>query len=146
MTLTKATSWMVAVLALCGCLQQRNAPKGSVYEIIDDGGGQILAAEADRARLAAWGGPVEIGGYCNSACVIFTTLPNACLQPDAVIGFHAANLNLGPVGNAQITRYLRAGVRQRWLSDWQFVPNDDIHHITARRYVRLDPQARLCDA
>ena len=137
-------SLTLLALVLQACLDQRPAPTGAVHQIIDDGGGQILAAEADRERLMAWGGPVEIGGYCNSACVIFTTLPNACLHADAVIGFHSANLNVGPVGNAQITRYLRAGVRERWLREWQFIPNNDIHHITARRYVSLDPAARIC--
>lgn len=107
-------------------------------------GGRIIVVEAQRRQLLNWGGPVRIEGFCNSACVILTTLPNACLAPKARIGFHSASINFGPVGNAQLARYLRNGVRQQFLEDWQFVPNDDLHRITAERYVALDPETRLC--
>jgi len=116
-----------------------------VYVIRNHRGGQIIAVEAERRRLLNWGGPVRIEGFCNSACAILATLPNACLTPRSRIGFHSANINFGPVGNAQVARYLRGGVKEKFLSEWQFVPHSDIHHIWGETFVSLDPEARLCE-
>lgn len=159
-----------AVLALCvigltGCLTVpievveqmptplRQAPQSDLalrgadpVVIKNNYGGQIISFEAERARLAEWGGPVEIRGGCASACVIFTTLPNACLGPNAKIGFHRPNVNFGPIGVEQLGKYLRGGIREKWYERWQFVPNSEMHYISAERYVRLDPQARICPA
>ena len=55
------------------CTDRRPAPTSEPYDILRDGGGQIISAEADRARLLAWGGQVRIREYCASSCVIFTT-------------------------------------------------------------------------
>ncbi|MCB5199785.1 hypothetical protein SAMN05428995_102179 [Loktanella sp. DSM 29012] len=134
---------------LCGaglCTDRRPKPQGNrTYVIEGDGGGQIISAEADREMLRQWGGPVEIRWYCNSSCVIFTTLPNACLGPHLKIGFHSADVNRGFVGNEQIAKYLRGGIKERFLREWQYVPNDDLYTIRARDYARLDPQVRICD-
>lgn len=118
--------------------------ENGVHVVRNHRGGRILLVEAERRRLLNWGGPVRIEGFCNSACVILATLPNACLKPRSRIGFHTSNINFGPVGNAQIARYLRGGVRDKYLKEWQFVPHDDIHHIWGETFVSLDPQARLC--
>ncbi len=136
---------LICALLMAGCTDRRPAPvTGEAYIIKKDGGGQIISAEADRAMLKRWGGPVKIRNYCASACVIFTTLPNACIAPNAKIGFHSSDVNVGPVGNPQMARYLRGGVKERFLAEWQFVPSDKIHWVSARDYVRLDPQSRLC--
>ena len=132
---------------LCGmglCNDRRPAPTTEPYVIRNDGGGQIISAEADREMLARWGGRVEIRESCRSACVIFTTLPNACLGPGLRIGFHSADVNRGFVGNQQIAKYLRGDVRRRFLEEWQYVPNDEIRYIPARAYKRLDPQVKIC--
>ena len=132
---------------LCGagfCNDRRPRPTSEPYVIRRDGGGQIISAEADRQMLLEWGGQVEIRERCSSACVIFTTLPNACLGPGLRIGFHSADVNRGFVGNQQIAKYLRGEIRRRFLEEWQYVPNDQIHYIPARAYKRLDPQVRIC--
>lgn len=134
----------ISIVAVCACVDRRARPSNDVYVIKNDRGGQIISAEADRAMLERWGGPVRIEGYCNSACGIFVTLPNACLAHDARIGFHAANINVGEIGNPQIARHLRGGILQKFLSEWQFVPHDDLHRISAQEYVRLDPQTKIC--
>ncbi len=131
-------------LALMACTDRRDPPRGALHVIQNDPGGQIISAIADRKRLERWGGPIEIRGFCNSACTIFTTLPNACLAPDARIGFHSSNVNVEWVGNPQIAEYLRGGILNKFLTEWQFVPFTDMHRISAQDYVRLDPQTRLC--
>ncbi|MEL6570869.1 MAG: hypothetical protein AAFQ64_04370 [Pseudomonadota bacterium] len=140
----KKLTLLLALVVLSGCNDRRPLPSGDVYTIRNDGGGQLISAETDRAVLRLWGGPVVIEGYCNSACLMFTTLENACLDPDLTLGFHGANVNVGFVGNPQITKYLRNGVRQKFVDEWQFVPFTEIHRISAQDYVALDPQTKLC--
>ena len=117
-----------------------------VHIIHNHGGGRIITVEAERRRLLNWQGPVKISGYCNSACVILTTLPNACIERGAHIGFHSSNVNFGPVGNQQIARYLRGDLKSKFLEEWQFVPHTEIHHITATRLAALDPEIELCQS
>lgn len=136
--------WLTFICSLSACTDRRPAPLEEPYRIINDGGGQLISAEADRARLLAWGGRVEVRGRCYSACVIFTTLPNACVGKGATIGFHASNVNVGPIGNQQMAKYLRGAAKQRYLEEWQFVPHTDIHIISAQEYQALDPQIRIC--
>lgn len=137
-------SWLALACTLVACNDRRPPPTEEPYIIRRDGGGQLISAEADRAMLLAWGGQVEIRGYCRSACIIFTTLPNACLGRHLKLGFHGANVNVGPIGNEQMAKYMRGGVRQKYLSEWQYVPFTEIHEITAREYVALDTKTKLC--
>ncbi len=145
----KVAGMLCAVLSLfltASCTDRRPAPiSGERYVISNDGGGQIISAQADRARLRFWTGRVEIRGYCASACVIFTTLPNACLGRKARIGFHSSNVNVGPIGNPQMARYLRGEVKAKFLAEWQYVPQDKIHWVSARDYVQLDPLVKICE-
>lgn len=129
---------------LAACNDRRPLPTTGTYVIRNDGGGQLISAETDRAVLKLWGGPVRIEGYCNSACLMFTTLPNACLAPGLKLGFHGANVNVGFVGNPQITKYLRGDVKRRFVEEWQHIPFTEIHRITAAEFVRLDPQTKIC--
>ncbi len=137
--------WFAIACNMGLCTDRRPPPVAEPYVIDNDGGGQLISAEADRADLLAWGGRVEIRGFCRSACVIFTTLPNACLDRDAYVGFHGSNVNTGPIGNDQMTRYLRAKAQARYVADWQFIPPSAIHKISAAAYANLDPQIRICD-
>lgn len=134
----------ISLILLISCSDQRPAPTHEPYVIRRDGGGQLISAEADRLRLKIWGGQVEIRGYCASACVIFTTLPNACIGRGARIGFHGANINLGPIGNAQMARYLRGQVLENFINEWQFIPMAGMHWVPARDYVLLDPEVKIC--
>ena len=65
-------AWLTMACSLVACTDRRPEPTTEPYVIRRDGGGQLISAEADRAMLLAWGGRVEIRGYCHSACIIFT--------------------------------------------------------------------------
>lgn len=135
---------VLAMFLATACNDRRPAPTTEPYQIYRDGGGQLISAEADRADLLRWGGDIEIRYYCASACVIFTTLPNACIGSRAKIGFHGSNINLGPIGNQQMATYLRGEAKRRYLAEWQHIPQTEMHWISAREYKELDPQVRIC--
>lgn len=148
-----------ALLALAACIPtvaplapvttSSPAPQSSGQEpvvILNNRGGNVLQAVQRRNQLARWGGPVEVRGYCGSACTLFITLPNACLDPLGSVGFHAPRIpgtTIIPQGVDQIMgSFYRNGIRQRWDAEWKH--SLDIKKISAAEYVRLDPQTRLC--
>ncbi len=118
--------------------------KAKPIVIRNDPGGEIADYVARRNQLAASGRPVVISGKCNSSCTILITLPNACLDPKAVIGFHQPSTgNIGmPILNPLIAHYYRNGILDMWNRKWS--RSTKLSKISAREYVRLDPQTRLC--
>ncbi len=122
------------------------ASRNEVVVIRNNRGGNVLRAIKRRNELERWGGKVEVRGYCGSACTLFITLPNACLGPGAVVGFHAPripNTTYIPPGVDDImAMYYRNGILARWNSTWK--RSLEIQKISAREYVRLDPQTKLC--
>lgn len=135
---------LITLSVLASCTDTRDLELNEPLVISNDGGGQLISAEADRAKLKSWGGEVQLRGYCASACVIFTTLPNACLGPNARIGFHSANLSVPfLIGDAQMSRYLRGEIKKNYDRTWS--KSSDMHWISAKEYVELDPLAKICE-
>lgn len=114
--------------------------------IHDNRGGNVLQMIQRRNELEASGRPVRISGVCNSACTMLITLPNACLAPDASVGFHAPRLPgtkvIPPIVDQLMALHYRNGILERWNAEWRH--SLKIRKISAREYVRLDPQTRLC--
>lgn len=114
--------------------------------IVNDRGGNVLQAIARREDLRTSGRPVEIRGYCRSACTIYISLPNACLGPNAIIGFHAPRIAgtqiVPPLVDQMVAEYYRGGIRRMWMSEWRH--SREMVKISAREFKRLDPQTRLC--
>ena len=122
------------------------APPGKPIVIANNRGGNVIEMVQYRNKLAASGRPVEIRGYCGSACTILITMPNACLAPDGTVGFHAPRIPnttiIPPLVDEIMARFYRNGILDRWNSTWKH--SLKIQKISAREYVRLDPQTRLC--
>lgn len=127
-------------------LQADNRRSARFIDISNNRGGNVLEMVKRRGELARSGKTVRIRGYCRSACTILTTLPNACLGPGATIGFHAPRIPntsiIPPYVDQIMGNYYRAGIRDRWFGGWNRSLNMNI--ITARQYVQLDPQTRIC--
>jgi hypothetical protein len=119
--------------------------------IRNDGGGNITEYRERRARLAKVNGEVRIEAKCLSACTIYTTLPNACVMPNAKIGFHGTTPKSGIPSvdymlDMRMGEYYRGDVRKRFESKWRFLGgSDQFHVISGTRLTELDPKIRLCD-
>jgi hypothetical protein len=93
------TMFLLKVLTLSACLaigfstsvlaQASSAP----YSM----GGNTERFAQDRARIAQSGQPFRIEGHCQSACTMFLSLKNVCVDPSAELLFHAG-------GNPQSTQ------------------------------------------
>lgn len=143
---------ITALAALCLSLMLLTTPqvqaqaRGAPVVILNNKGGNVMEAVKYRQQLAASGRRVEVRGYCRSACTIYITLPNACLGPRATVGFHAPRIPgtsiIPPLVDGIMGSYYRNGILQRWQGGWNRSLN--MQKISARDYVRLDPQTRLC--
>lgn len=148
MTMTR----IAAAFALLFALPMLAAPpaqaqgRGAPIVIMNNKGGNVMEAVKYRQQLAASGRPVEVRGYCRSACTIYITLPNACLGPRATVGFHAPRIPgtsiIPPLVDGIMGNYYRGGILKNWQGGWS--RSLAMHKISAREYVRLDPQTRLC--
>ncbi|WP_304617421.1 hypothetical protein [Paracoccus sp. (in: a-proteobacteria)] len=124
---------------------QRNGPYIDVW---NHRGGNVVQMLQTREDLGRSGREVRIRGYCRSACTMLITLPNACLGPHASVGFHAPRLPgtriIPPHVDQIMGSTYRNGIRDRWFGGWNRSINMQV--ISARDYVRLDPQTRICDS
>ncbi|WP_417808808.1 hypothetical protein [Thioclava sp.] len=81
------TTGMVSLMMM-SVLGPRMAQAQPVKVVMNDRGG-LLGQRAEEIRvLAQTGQRVELRGQCLSACTLYLKLPNACVAPDAVFGFH----------------------------------------------------------
>ncbi|WP_147391923.1 hypothetical protein [Paracoccus onubensis] len=129
-------------------LHAQNPKNSRFIDVTDNRGGNVLEMVKRREELSRSGKIVRIRGYCRSACTILTTMPNACLGPRARIGFHAPRIPntsiIPPYVDQIMGSYYRAGIRDRWFGGWNRSLNMNV--ITAREYVQLDPQTRICES
>lgn len=120
--------------------------QGRFIDVWNNRGGNVLRMVQTRQDLAGSGKTVRIRGYCRSACTILTTMPNACIGPQARIGFHAPRIQgtqiIPPYVDQIMGNFYRGGIRDRWFGGWNRA--SEMQVISARDYVRLDPQARIC--
>lgn len=128
-----------------------SAVQAETIVIRNDGGGNINAYRARRAELAR-ADQVEIREKCLSACVIFTTLPNACIGPHAKIGFHGTTPKSGIPQidlwlDMRMGEYFRGEAKRLFVEEWRNLQGKNAFHvISAKEYKRLDPEIRICKA
>lgn len=144
----RPTALVALLLASLLSAPQASAQSGRFIDVTNDRGGNVLQMVQRRSELERSGKIVRIRGYCRSACTILTTLPNACLGPHARIGFHAPRIQgtqiIPPYVDQIMGNFYRGGIRDRWFGGWN--RSMEMQVISARDYVRLDPQARICDS
>lgn len=125
---------------------EAGARTGTPIVIANDRGGNVVQMMQRRQKLESSGRPVEIRGYCRSACTMLITMRNACLGPGATVGFHAPRLPgtqiVPPLVDQLMAQYYRNGILRKWNSEWKH--SLKMHKISAKQYVALDPQTRLC--
>lgn len=141
---------LARMIGIAGLALAMAAPVAAETVVIaNDGGGNINDYRARRAALARVEA-VEIRGKCLSACVIFTTLPNACIGRGARIGFHGTQPKSGIAAvdywlDMRMGEYLRGEARRLYEREWRHLGGrDEFHVISAQEYKRLDPQIRIC--
>lgn len=95
---------ILAALAVSACSTVETPTK---YISRNDPGGSIIAREQFIEKVKSSGKPLEIHGYCVSACTLYLGMPEQiCIDRDAVFGFHsAAHAYFIPDASGNLTRY-----------------------------------------
>lgn len=121
--------------------------ENGVVVIRNNHGGNVQHFLNERARLERIGAPVEIRGFCNSACVVFVTLPTACMGSGAFLGFHRVSGGgpLGqPLGISRISATLRGEMRRKYDAEWS--RSASIVSVNRSEALRLDPEIQRCES
>ena len=106
-----------------------NNPGGNPYEFGDF-----------RAKLERLGKPVELVGFCNSACTILLNSPVVCLDPQVRIGFHSSNQ--GGLANPYMRQFYKDGILEQYDAVWK--KSTTMSRITAQEAQALDPSIKIC--
>ena len=138
---------LVGFLLLVGSISNVVLAAESKTAIIqNDLGGNVTSYLKMRDKLSRLDS-VTIRGECFSACTIFTTLPNACVEPKAKIGFHGTSPKFPFIQkwlDMRIGNHFRGEVKKRYEEEWRFIRGNKFHTITGKRLHELDPLVKLC--
>jgi hypothetical protein len=141
--------WIAAAMIWATVTATATTARAETVVIRNDGGGNIIEYRKRRAELAR-AEAVEIRGKCYSACVIFTTLPNACLGPKLQLRIHGTTPKSGIAVvdywlDMRMGEFLRGEVRRRFEREWRHLGGSKQYHaLSAVEYARLDPKVRIC--
>lgn len=86
-------------------------PVAGVRVVQRDRGGYVGARGREIERMRREGERVEIRGICLSACTMYLDLPNVCVAPDAVLGFHGPSDHGRPLSPERFERWSREMAR-----------------------------------
>lgn len=134
-----------AVLAVAVVAQGATA-----MEVRNDMGGSVRERLAKIRALEAQQVPVRITGTCVSACTMYLGLSQACVTPQARLGFHGPSTRLRgmPLPRAEFERlsqemaqHYPPAIRAWFLADARMVTGDYIT-ITGAEAIRMG--ARPC--
>lgn len=135
------------IRAILLCLALASPALADTAVIRNDGGGNVSDYIRKRERLAKLDS-VRIEGKCLSACTIFTTLPNACVDRTAQIGFHGTSPWVPFIQRAldmRLGNFYRGEVKRRYDREWRHLRGkNQFHIITGQELKRLDPKIKLC--
>ena len=115
---------------------------------VDFGGGIIERMQVvellEKANVA-----VEISGICLSACTLYLGLPNVCVEPKTVLGFHSAYFTneegqpvLSDFGNTVLMEYYPPNIR-KWVTEKKALSSVEMKYMGAEEAWKLG--VKRCD-
>jgi hypothetical protein len=97
----------------------------------------MIAFDAVIAQYNASGKRFRIDGHCQSACTMFLSIKNVCIEPDAELLFHAGNNRSGQIG-AGATKHMLAAYKPalaKYLTDNHFMDTFEFHTISGSELI-----------
>jgi hypothetical protein len=95
-------------------------------------GGSTRAFAADVQRYRQSGEQFRITGHCQSACTMFLSLRNVCIEPSARLLFHAGKT---PAGTRRMFNSYN-GRLKRYLTERHVMESPAFHAISGRQMIR----------
>lgn len=112
--------WMAGVVPVA-------AQTANAIIVRSDRGGYIGQRDRQISALRAQGTRVELQGTCLSSCTMYLSLPNVCISPKAVFGFHGPSRNgeaLSPTDfdrwSQVMARHYREPIRSWFMNEARY--------------------------
>jgi|GEM_PF-1274644 len=99
-----------------------------------ESGGKFVRFDPVVAEYNQTGAPFRIVGPCNSACTLFLSIKNVCIEPNAVFGFHAGNDGKGNI-SLGATRHMQNAYNpklRRFVIENGYMETFAFHTISGR--------------
>jgi hypothetical protein len=99
-----------------------------------ENGGYFVRFDPVVAEYNQTGEPFRIVGLCQSACTLFLSIRNVCVEPNAVFGFHAGNDGKGNI-SPSATRHMQNAYNpklRRFVIENGYMETFDFHNISGR--------------
>ncbi|MCW5680746.1 MAG: hypothetical protein KF794_10745 [Xanthobacteraceae bacterium] len=99
-----------------------------------ENGGKFVRFDPVVQEYNRTGAPFRIVGLCQSACTLFLSIRNVCVEPNASFGFHSANDgngNKSEWGNRHLLSHYNPKLR-RFVEDNGYLNTFDFHYISGR--------------
>lgn len=130
-------------LILALCLMASTASADVVIE--NDLGGSLNRYAREFKAYQKSGERVEIAGRCASACTIYIALPNACIHPEAKLGFHTATaFGLAPseAGNKWVAQFYPAKLKAKFMGEYS--KSLGFTWLRGHEVLAMNPRAKAC--
>ncbi len=109
----------------------------------NDRGGLLGQRNAEIRALRASGQRVELRGLSLSACTMYLSLPNACVSPSAIFGFHGPSRGGRPLPAAEfehwselMARNYREPLRSWFMAKGRFI-TEGYFEMSGAELIRL---------
>jgi hypothetical protein len=99
-----------------------------------ENGGYFRRFDPVVAEYNQTGAPFRIVGLCQSACTLFLSIRNMCIEPQAVFGFHAGNDGKGNI-SLDATRHMQNAYNpklRRFVIENGYMEDFTFHNISGR--------------
>ncbi len=117
--------------------------------IRNDFGGNVTEYRNRRKKLAREDS-VRISGFCVSACTIFITLPNTCVERTARFGFHGSHPKTGIPDidlmlDMRVAEFYRGEMKRQFVANWRKIGGTkEFHMLSGYQLPKLDPKIKVC--
>ena len=129
------TTSLLKVLTLSACLVTigfRTSALAQASSAPYSMGGSTKRFAQDRDRTAKSGQLFRIEGHCQSACTMFLSLKNVCVDPNAELLFHAGN---DPQATQRMLASYNAGLRS-FLTVNHYMDTPQFHTISGSEIIQ----------
>ncbi|SOB92235.1 hypothetical protein SAMN05877809_101516 [Rhodobacter sp. JA431] len=115
----------------------------STLVVRSDWGGYLAKRRREIDTLRASGTRVELRGTCISACTMYLSLPNVCVAPTAVFGFHGPSRSGTPLPREKFdywSEIMASGYREPLLSWYMSTGRHTIvgyYEVTGTRLIEM---------
>ena len=113
------------------------------HVITYDSGGSVMARYKEINEFRLKGTRVEVRGQCMSACTMYLGLPNTCVSPSAIFGFHGprdAGQNQ-PMPDSFAAKLMAAHYPrnlQAWfLAEAQYLPGNSVARLSGQQLISM---------